>query len=148
MVRLGFLILILGMLSCKSQKGRQSIDDSDDGLTLLVQDGYSGIEAFESMVIRDQKTLNGFFAKINRTRKPGIPVPQIDFSKEMVVVICAGEQEGTEMPRLSKVDENAEEIVLAVDNLNPVKDVGTSLISSPFCVYKIPVTDRKITFQK
>ena len=76
MVRLVFLILLMGMLSCKSQKSQQMADNTNDGLTLLVEDGYSGVENFESMVVRDQKTLNSFFAKINRTRKPGIPVPE------------------------------------------------------------------------
>lgn len=148
MFRLAFLILLLGMLSCKSQKRHHMTNSADDGLTLLVEDGYSGLEGFESMVVRDQKTLNSFFAKINRTRKPGIPVPEVDFTKEMVVVVCAGEQEGIGMPKLSKATENEEEIVLAIENLNPPNKKNNSLISSPFCVYKMPLSDKKVTFQK
>lgn len=148
MVRLVFLILLMGMLSCKSQKSQQKADNTNDGLTLLVEDGYSGVENFESMVVRDQKTLNSFFAKINRTRKPGIPVPEVDFNKEMVIIVCSGEQKGIKMPRLSKKDENDKEIVLAVKNEAVDKNNLKELVSSPFSVYKIPMSEKEIIFQK
>ncbi|AKA36058.1 hypothetical protein VC82_2483 [Flagellimonas lutaonensis] len=148
MVRLVFLILLMGMLSCKSQKSQQMADNTNDGLTLLVEDGYSGVENFESMVVRDQKTLNSFFAKINRTRKPGIPVPEVDFNKEMVIIVCSGEQKRIKMPRLSKKDENDKEIVLAVKNEAVDKNNLKELVSTPFSVYKIPMSEKEIIFQK
>ena len=148
MFRLAFLILMLGMLSCKSQKKHNVTDSGNNELTLLVEDGYSGVEEFESMVVRDQKTLNSFFAKINRTRKPGIPVPKVDFAKEMVIVVCAGEQEGIEMPKLLKASENEKEIIFAVENVNPPKKKDNSLISSPFRVYKMPISNKKVIFNR
>ncbi|WP_157518088.1 hypothetical protein [Flagellimonas lutaonensis] len=123
-------------------------DNTNDGLTLLVEDGYSGVENFESMVVRDQKTLNSFFAKINRTRKPGIPVPEVDFNKEMVIIVCSGEQKRIKMPRLSKKDENDKEIVLAVKNEAVDKNNLKELVSTPFSVYKIPMSEKEIIFQK
>ncbi len=142
-------ILILGVLSCKSQRASESNTEQLNGrLILLQQDGYSGIEEFETIVVTDQKTLNGFYAKINKTRKPGLPVPKIDFLSEMVVIVCMGEQSGDDLPDLIVKKDDDEKVVLQINPYDSEKEEHTSLTSSPFCVYKIPLTSKEIAFTK
>lgn len=146
-MRFALLILFVGISSCKSQKNDQTENLKND-LVLLTQDGYSAIETFETMIIRDQKTLQGFYGKINKTRKPGLAVPKVDFSEDMVVVVCMGEQLGDDLPDLTKKAENDQEITLQIGPLNSGKESHTTLISSPFCVYKMPIAEKEVVFLK
>ena len=135
------------LLSCKAQK---QLGDEIEGLVLVEQDGYSGIETFQTRVIRDTKSLNKFYSQVNKTRKPGLPVPMIDFSQEMVLVVCLGEQQGKQSVLLSKTGETASELFIAVQlsDVNIGESAGVQVISSPFYLYKMPLTEKTIVFQK
>jgi len=139
------LLLCIGFNSCKSQK-TQSVKNNN--LNLLVQDSYSGIDNFETLVVRDQKTLNAFYLKLNKIRKPGLSVPKIDFSKDMAVVVCMGQQTGNDLPFLVKTKEDANSIILQVNLNKTAGDMLATVISSPFCIYKIPRTSKEIIFSK
>ncbi len=141
-----FISILILASSCKSQKNlSQEIDDN--GLTLLVQDGYFYTDTMETAVIEDEKTLKTFFSRVNKTRKPGLPVPQIDFEKEMVLVVCMGEQKTNEMPYLRFLESNEKEINIAIEMTNTTgKNIYTT--SYPFCVYKIPISKHEVVFNK
>lgn len=139
------------MASCNGQKkvSQENTRESsslkaETPLTILIQDDYSGAETAETLVVRDAKTLKKFFAKVNRTRKPGLPVPEVDFSKNMVIIYCAGTQNEVRSLRLSIMEETDEKIVLEpMPHIsNKGTDVGT--VTSPFCVYSIPFTEKEI----
>lgn len=119
-------------------------------MVLIAQDAYSGIEAYEAAVITDAKSLGKFYTRINRTRKPGLPVPEIDFSKEIVVVICLGELQGEKTPKLSKIEESENEVSIAVrlDEATNEKEATSLAISSPFYVYKMQHTAKTIHLEK
>lgn len=119
-------------------------------MVLIAQDAYSGIEAYEAAVITDAKSLGKFYSRINRTRKPGLPVPEVDFSKEMVVVVCLGEQRGEKAPKLYKTKESENEVSIAI-RLNEAtnkKEGVTQPISSPFYVYKMLHTIKTVHLEK
>lgn len=121
-----------------------------EDLVLVTHDGYSGISQYDAMVIRDTKSLNKFYSQINKTRKPGLHVPMIDFSQEMAVVVCMGGQKGQVEPLLSRINETDEELTIAVelaDGEGQDKHQDTS-ISYPFYLYKMPVSTKTLNFQK
>ncbi len=130
------------LLSCNAQK---NLGKEIEGLVLLEQDGYSGVDAFETMEIRDTKSLNRFYSQINKTRKPGLPVPMIDFSKEMVLLVCLGEQQGQQSVQLYKTKETDAEIFVGVTLEAKGKDPLAT--QTPFYLYKMPLTDKTIVFQ-
>lgn len=146
-----FVFIVL--FSCNGQKKTTMGDgnganSSKEGLILLLQDNYSGADTSETLIIRDQKSLQKFFSKINRTRKPGIPIPVVDFTKDMVLIHCPGEQPLGEQVLWSIANENDKEIRLR-PTVTKMKKRGTSSVTvSPFSVYKIPLTSKRITFQK
>ncbi|MGB5819479.1 MAG: hypothetical protein WBG90_08330 [Saonia sp.] len=149
-----FLILIcLVCISCKSSnKGVQHVEnyalEQSNKLTLLLQDSYGGTDTAELIVIKNQKTFKSFFSKINRTRKPGLPVPEIDFTKDMVVVYCSGEVKGNAVPSLYATNETSEEMILEVKENRNREEYSSTVISTPFCMYKMPLTPKKITLNK
>ena len=56
--------------------------DAIEGLVLLDHDNFTTIDTFQIREIRDFKTLNKFYREINKTRKPGLPVPMVDFTAQ------------------------------------------------------------------
>ena len=142
------LSLICCLFSCKAQKSLAGEEIED--LVLVAQDGYSGVMEYDAMAIRDTKSLNKFYSQINKTRKPGLPVPMMDFSKEMAIVVCLGEQRGERMPKLSKINETEDELTIAVEltDLKTTKNIEATPILYPFYLYKMPLTVKSLSFQK
>lgn len=138
------------MASCKAQKEVNTELQSDSNLILVAEDGYSGIMEYEASTIRDAKSLNKFYSRINRTRKPGLPVPQIDFSKEMVIVVCMGEQEGNMIPiiRKSSEDENHISYLVGRGTKTMANSESQNVTSYPFYIYKAPSSSKEVTLEK
>lgn len=139
MIKFALSFLLIALATCNAQK--KSGDETR--LTLIVGDRYSGVEKAEAMIIKDAKSLQKFYSIINRTRKPGLPVPDVDFSKETVVVYCSGITEDGTMPYLYVTDETAEKIVLGVEKV--VKDANFSALTMPFCIYRVSVGDKIVS---
>ncbi|MBO0323573.1 hypothetical protein J0X14_14785 [Muricauda sp. CAU 1633] len=142
------LSLTLCLFSCKAQKDLAG--EKMEEVELVTKDGYSGITEYEAMEIRDTKSLNKFYSQINRTRKPGLPVPMVDFSKEIVIVVCMGEQKGEKLPLLSKINETEGELTIAVElsDQKSAENMEAAPIQYPFYLYKMPLTAKLLNFQK
>lgn len=121
-----------------------------EGMVLIDHHNFINIDAFEAQVIRDAKSLRKFYVEINKTRKPGLPVPVVDFSQELVILVCLGEQKGDKAPVLSKLKETDEEISMVLELVEVEKDgdMTVQAINFPFYLYKMPLVDKTITFQR
>ena len=151
-----YLISILFVLvSCKGQK-KTIIEDSAKGLliqenssmVLLLQDEYSEFDVAETMVIKDQKRLKSFYSKINQTRKPGFPIPKIDFIKDMIIVHCNGEQNKIGTSTLTLEDETDTTLQLVSKFESEKSPSDTAILTHPFCVYKMPLTGKRVIVLK
>ncbi len=81
------------------------------------------------------------------TRKPGLQIPQIDFSTEMVVIYCAGKTSDGHSPIFKRVQENDNQMVLSLEDTKERK-VSSTAILMPFHLYKMPLTDKEIILSK
>lgn len=136
------LLSILFMFSCKSAK--QGVVE-DERLTLILQEGYFPVERPEVQVIEDMKTLKAFYARINQTRKPGLPIPEVDFTTQTILVACLGERKTSELPimRVDKETEN-ELVVLAVV---PENTIESNTQAYPLCIYSLSNQGKKISLE-
>ncbi len=148
-----FLIIVTIMLSCNGQKKMAANQDApnEEKMILVDQNNYSGADSTETMVITNVKALKSFYSRINRTRKPGLPVPEIDFSKSTVVVLCSSDENYVGTEGLSVLNETDTEIVLGMEKTKK-NETDTSPSSangqvSPFFVYKMPLTEKKVSFE-
>lgn len=118
-------------------------------LVLIDHDNFSTITDYEVRVIQDQKSLQKFYTKINMTRKPGLPVPVVDFSKDMLILVCLGEQHKEVGPLLSKLQETDTGVSIAVQSIDKeqVEQTSTQSIYYPFYLYKMPIIDKTFDFQ-
>ena len=139
------LVLILLFSSCKGQEksvGNDGGSQTTEQLQRIESDNYSGSDEEEFVVITDVKTLQKFYSKVNRTRKPGLPVPQIDFTKEMLIIYCAGKRHNSFEPRLFVENESEKDLVIGVKNES--REKTSTAITTPFSVYKLPLTQKEI----
>ena len=141
------LVLVLFFLACHGQKKVvENTSKQDNGpLVLLVQDAFFPTDSLETHVIKDAKALNAFFREVNKTRKPGLPIPSVDFQNEMVLIACMGKMEGDILPELRISKKNEGELVVAIELQK--KPSSTSLNTYPFCVYKMAKTDIPVSFK-
>jgi len=142
-----FLVLILGLsMSCKSHE-KASMLSSDDSiqeeLTLLLSDNYGGTETAQIQVIRNKGALIKFFVGINKTRKPGLPLPEIDFNKEMVLVYCYGRTQLKTVPSLFEKADTDQEKIFGINEVENQTDTTDSALKFPFSLYKIPLSDQQ-----
>ena len=137
------LLSLILMFSCKAQ---QPTWEPIEGLKLLERDGYGPGVEFEARTIKDQKSLNQFYSLVNRTRKPGLVVPQVDFQREMVLLIQLGTQQGEKALELSKSAESENELTVLVE-LKSGKNTDRT-IQQPFYLYKMPITDKTVVFRE
>lgn len=147
------IIVFALIISCNSQKKAvmkdiNNMNQGNEKLIMLLQDNYSGSDIEETLIIKDAKALKSFYSIINRTRKPGLSVPEVDFTKEMILIHCIGEQNNGKQAALSIVEENDQEVVIKTSIQKPQKKGRSSAITSPFCIYKMPLTQKKISFKK
>lgn len=139
-------------LSCNGQKksvikkSASKTQDSNTLLNLIVSDNYSGADSAETLLITDIKGLQKFYSKINRTRKPGLPVPDIDFSKESVIIRCSGKQNDSSPPELYVIEVSEESVVIGIKET--IKNAKATAVTTPFSVYKIPLNKKEVIFKK
>lgn len=141
-MKYAIILIVLFTFSCKSQK---QIKETDERLTLLVQDGYFPVEHPETQIIEDAKSLKAFFSKVNQTRKPGLPVPEVNFKTHSVLVACMGAVNFSVLPIMNLKSETAEEIVISV--LIPKENRDLGIQSYPFCVYAIFKEGKKVSLE-
>lgn len=135
-------LIVLLTFSCKSQKSNLDIDER---LTLIIQDGYFPVESPETHIIKDSKSLKSFYSRINRTRKPGLPIPTVDFSTHSVLVACMGIV-NTEVPPVMYIkSETSDEMVVSVQI--PEQKKNPDMQSYPFCIYTIADTGKGIRME-
>ncbi len=145
------ILVFLLFLGCKSQKNDQiatkdNMQESEK-LQLVLTDNYGGTDTPELLVIREAGALKRFFGKINMTRKPGIPVPKIDFSTKVAVIYCSGKMNGDNCPSIYTLEETDKMIVLAQKEGN-LKEISTSsALIVPFALYTMPITEKEITLK-
>ena len=139
--------MVLLFLSCKGQKKviENPHQQSDGRLVLLLQDAFFPTDSLQTHVIKDAKALNAFFRTVNKTRKPGLPVPLVDFSDEMVLVACMAEMEGDIIPELRILDEDQNQLVIGIKLRKKPSSISSN--TYPFCVYKMPKSDIPVSFK-
>lgn len=144
-----FLPALVIFLACNGQK-KMAMNENDgqtteSPLTLVLQGNFAGTDTATTHIIENQKDLTQFFSGVNKTRKPGIPVPKVDFSKDMVVVYCSGIEGNGTTPILNLATESDSEMILGMVDKS-LNDEEPKTIS-PFSVYTMPLTTKKISFK-
>jgi len=149
-------LLFTILLGCNSSKRiNTSINNNDNKYTqvsfeTLVKDQTGGYVKEEIRIISDRKSLLKVYGYVNRIRKPGFPIPTIDFSKETVIAVFMGEKtSGGYAVSVESVKEEGEKVIVQIKEVKPgTKDMVTMAITQPFCFAKINNVGKEIVFEK
>ncbi|MRH99149.1 hypothetical protein GH721_01270 [Kriegella sp. EG-1] len=126
--------------------------NSSEKIILIDKHNYSGAEETETIIFTEYKSLKLFYAKVNRTRKPGLPLPNVDFNNEIVVVHCSADENYKNTNQLTVLKETDNELFIRIEEL-PKKKPDNSALNvdievTPFFVYKMPKTNKKVIIAK
>lgn len=100
----------------------------------LVSDSQSNYTEKTEQLIRSQKELNTVFAKVNSTRMPGIPVPNVDFGQYEVFFYAPGEvNHGVDGLQVASVVREKDMVVVTMAAGKPQGKYVTMVMSQP-CV--------------
>lgn len=148
-----FIGLVLVALACGSTKQEITTQNRAPGqpvdYKILLKDSYGGTDAPENRIITTQKELENAYAVINRMRRPGISVPEVDFTKKAVVAVFMGQQSsGGNSVEIEKVEETDKNITVHIKKSHPGKDDMTTMaITQPFVFVELPATDKEVIFK-
>ncbi|WP_299325081.1 hypothetical protein [uncultured Maribacter sp.] len=140
-----FLLALIQLNSCKGTAQSSLQETNHTGMELILNENYSGFEQEEYLLIKNQKELNAFYGKINRTRKPGLTPPSIDFSTEMILIWC-GDSTASNYADL-ELNEKADYLQVHKLKTTASKEEN-SFIVSPFSIYKLPLSTKNLKIIK
>ena len=146
--------VILSFCACVGAKQDGKAQSSDAGkksldYKVLLEDSYGGTDTAENRVITNQEELEKVYGIINRTRRPGIEVPQVDFAENMVVAVFMGRRSsGGNRVEIEKIEETTDAIQVYVRKVQPGEGDMTSMaITNPFIFAELPRSDKEVVFK-
>lgn len=140
-----FLFALIQLNSCKGAAQSSLQESNDTGMELILNENYSGFEQEEYLLIKNQKELNAFYGKINRTRKPGLIPPSIDFNVEMIFIWCGA----TSASNYAELELKEKDDFLEVHKLKvTASKEENKFIVSPFSIYKLPLSIKTLKIEK
>lgn len=150
-IKMKYLLILFVLFSCSAQKISTTSSFSENNsnssvLELLLNDNYSGLKSPQILILKEPSTLQDFYSQINKTRKPGIAIPAIDFNKEMVIIYCSGEHLANTSTKIAIDSENKEQVVFKV--ITSKTAIESTVLTSPFSVYKLNRTSKEFKFKR
>lgn len=118
-------------------------------IEVLANESHGGYETSKYMVIKDQEALQGIYGKVNMMRRPGIPIPKIDWKNEMVIALFMGQKNsGGHSISVDKITSlNDDKVELLLKEVGP-GEFTNYVICQPFYFCKVQRTDKEVIFKK
>jgi len=150
-----YALLMLVLLSCNATRNVNAPIKSENKthellFKTLIENQMGGYVTPEIRVVKDREGLVKVYGQVNKTRKPGFPIPDIDFSKETIVAVFMGEKStGGFGVSVEEVKEENRKLMVAIKERKPnPKDMVTTVITQPFCIVKINSANKELVFVK
>ena len=150
------ILLLVFSLSCKCKKKtsdnttnltKKEVKETSIPYKILFNNDHSNIKDEKNMVIKNVSDLKAIYASINSTRRPGLPLPKVDFNKEEVLGIFLGEKSSAGYQiQIDSIHNNGKEIVVNY-KINTPKGMVSMVITQPTLLILIPKTNLPIKFK-
>ncbi len=118
---------------------------------LIVKETTGGPATPQILVIKEPMALKRFYSKVNQTRRPGLAVPSVDFTKEFVLILCMGTMQttGHEVSINKLENDKGKTLKILVEEKHPDKNLKLpKVFNEPFSVYVIQGNYKNIEFEK
>lgn len=148
---LSISLVCLVFVACDSTKPvtKNTASDTLEWETLM-SETYNGPEEAKFIIAQEPSVVTEFYAEINTNRAPDIAVPDVDYTKEQLLLLCMGQKNtGGFAIEVANIAVENSEVVVTVKETTPTPGaMVTMALTSPFTVVKMPHTDKKIVFKK
>lgn len=134
-------LFLMMLVACKGQSA--SAASVQGTMQLVLRDYYGGYENDTAWVVKNDKDLHRFMAQVNKTRKPGLPIPEVDFSEYLVLIACGGTQSTKELDEIVCLDDNESEIRFSLSHRKENREPHGL---APFYIQTLPITHKAIVF--
>jgi hypothetical protein len=141
-------LIFFGTNSCGSSSSAE-IPQTEIPFTVLLDGSHSNMKEQKNLVVHDKNELQRILGMINSTRKPGIPMPDIDFNEKTVLFLNAGESStgGTSIA-VDKILQQKDKLVVVVGGKSPKPgDFVATVITQPFTMVSFNKTELPIVFK-
>jgi hypothetical protein len=115
-----------------------------------VRDTQSSWPAAKTLLITDAEEFQKMWREIYRARFPRPDIPDVDFSKEMIIAVFMGQQPTSGYSvEIVEVTEYADKIEVQIVKHRPAPDdVVTEATTSPFCLARVEKIDKPARFME
>ena len=145
--KIALYICTLSIISCSAQN-KQSNQNIPNFIKIVSQ-SHGGLLKEQYIVITNNKQLKGIYTQINLTRKPGLPLPSIDFEKEVVIALFLGQRNsGGYSINIDSIHVKKNTSFEVVIKETIPTDMVSLAITQPFSIYKLDLPNHNITFIK
>ena len=109
---------------------------------------YSGLNTPARLVVRDAAAWQSLWVQIYHGRFPVPPVPAIDFSREMLVVVALGSRSsGGYVILIDGASGEGADVTIAVRSISPGPKCGvTGALTQPVDIARLPRRDGEVRF--
>ena len=147
-IAIPLFMVFFGINSCGSSASVKA-EQVEISFTEVLTGSHSNITEQKNIVISNQTELEKIFGKINSTRKPGIPIPEINFEEETAVFLNAGElSTGGSTISVTKVLKEKENVIVVIGGRSPKPgDFVTTVITQPFTLVKFKRQELPVVFR-
>lgn len=117
---------------------------------LVVKDTSGGPTSPKILVVKEAQTLKEFYREVNKTRRPGLAIPNVDFNNEFIVILCMGTVMtiGHEVT-INDIKKSANGLTVFVEETRPdEKEKLAKVRNEPFSVYRIKGNYKNVRFEK
>lgn len=116
---------------------------------VLEQGVHSGIATERLDTIRDKAALRSLWQEHQTGAPPTSPMPEVDFSKEMVVAAFAGQKNtGGYQLNLTGLDRRGGHIDISLSLTQPGPDcLVAQALTQPYVIVRIPYSNKQVNFR-
>ncbi len=138
------IICALTFVSCSAQKNKSNASLS---FKKIESQSHGGFQQQQFLVITNSKQLKKIYTQLNLTRKPGLPLPKIDFDNETVIALFMGQKNtGGFSVEIDSVINTGDSFVDIIIKENAPTGMASMAITHPFSLYKLNTSNSKINF--
>lgn len=140
-------IYCLCLISCSAQK-TTSTNYSAISFKQITSQSHGGFNEEQYLVIKTIEDLKKVYTQINLFRKPGLPLPPVNFDNECIIALFMGQKKsgGYQIQIDSIKIKKDDSIEISVKETTP-QGIASMAITQPFSIYLIQ-SKVEITFNK
>jgi len=132
------ILCLINVVACGSSESATNDDEKRLGYELLYQANEHTLSFPKLTIVNSKSDLYAVYNELNKTRMPGLPLPEANFSKETIVVFSYHiENDSSNDLEIEKTYANESTLKLKVKEILNLNQANNKVFKHPFFIIKI-----------